>query len=99
MSSAIDEAEEGSMNLKSVKSATKEYFAQQPAMLASGVMLKDYQLLGINWLYLLYKKEYSCILADEMGEWVWRSPPVQHLLNFVYQDLVKPSKSSASLLT
>ncbi|KAG6372308.1 P-loop containing nucleoside triphosphate hydrolase protein [Boletus reticuloceps] len=62
-----DEAEEGSLGLKSVKSATKEYFAKQPAMLTPGVMLKDYQLLGINWLYLLYKQEYSCILADEMG--------------------------------
>ncbi|KAF8554163.1 hypothetical protein OG21DRAFT_1497199 [Imleria badia] len=67
MSSVIDEAEEGSLSLKSVKSATREYFAKQPAMLTPGVMLKDYQLLGINWLYLLYKKEYSCILADEMG--------------------------------
>ena len=69
-SSVIDEAEEGSLNLESVKLATKEYFAKQPAMLSPGVMLKDYQLLGINWLYLLYKQEYSCILADEMGEWV-----------------------------
>jgi SWI/SNF-related matrix-associated actin-dependent regulator 1 of chromatin subfamily A len=68
MSSVIDEAEEGSLSLKSVKLATKEYFAKQPAMLTPGVMLKDYQLLGINWLHLLYKKEYSCILADEMGE-------------------------------
>ncbi|KAG8213895.1 snf2 family dna-dependent atpase [Butyriboletus roseoflavus] len=66
-SSVIDEAEEGSLNLESVKLATKEYFAQQPATLTPGVMLKDYQLLGINWLYLLYNKEYSCILADEMG--------------------------------
>lgn len=70
MSSVIDETEEGSLDLKSVKLATKEYFAKQPATLTPGVTLKDYQLLGINWLYLLYKKEYSCILADEMGEWV-----------------------------
>ena len=72
-SSVTDEAEEGALSLKSVKSATKDYFAKQPAMLSPGVTLKDYQLLGINWLYLLYKKEYSCILADEMGESVWRS--------------------------
>ncbi|KAI6040356.1 SNF2 family N-terminal domain-containing protein [Pisolithus marmoratus] len=32
-----------------------------------GVILKEYQLLGVNWLYLLYMREYSCILADEMG--------------------------------
>lgn len=98
VSFVIDAVEEGSLNLKSVKLATKEYFAKQPAMLNPGVTLKDYQLLGINWLYLLYKKEYSCILADEMGEWVWRSPLVQYLLKTVYQVLVKLSRSLASLL-
>ncbi|EEB95766.1 hypothetical protein MPER_05212, partial [Moniliophthora perniciosa FA553] len=35
--------------------------------LTSGVPLKDYQLLGVNWLHLLYSSGYSCILADEMG--------------------------------
>lgn len=94
----IDEAEEGSLNLKSVRMAAKEYFAKQPAILNPGVMLKDYQLLGINWLYLLYKKEYSCILADEMGEWVWSSPHVQYLLKTVYQVLGKLYRSLASLL-
>lgn len=82
MSSVTDEAEEGSLSLKSVKVATKEYFAKQPTMLTPGVMLKDYQLLGINWLYLLYKKEYSCILADEMGEWVWGSSLGRYVLKF-----------------
>lgn len=94
-----DTPEESSLNLKSVKLATKEYFAKQPEMLTPGVMLKDYQLLGINWLYLLYRKEYSCILADEMGEWAWRSLRVQPLLTAVYQDLAKPYRLLASLLT
>ncbi|KAJ4467937.1 SNF2 family DNA-dependent ATPase [Lentinula edodes] len=31
------------------------------------VKLKDYQLLGLNWLHLLYRSNFSCILADEMG--------------------------------
>ncbi|QRW08542.1 ATP-dependent DNA helicase [Ceratobasidium sp. AG-Ba] len=39
----------------------------QPRLLASGVVLKDYQLFGISWLNLLYKRGLSCILADEMG--------------------------------
>ncbi|KAG9085513.1 hypothetical protein FS749_004362 [Ceratobasidium sp. UAMH 11750] len=39
----------------------------QPRLLASGVVLKDYQLFGISWLNLLYEKGLSCILADEMG--------------------------------
>ena len=92
-----DEAEEGSLNLNSVKSATKEYFAKQPAMLNPEVMLKDYQMLGINWLYLLYRKEHSCILADEMGE--WPHLPVWYLSKSQYQVLVKPYRSLASLLT
>ncbi|CAE6432466.1 unnamed protein product [Rhizoctonia solani] len=40
---------------------------KQPYLLATGVVLKDYQLFGISWLNLLYKKQLSCILADEMG--------------------------------
>ncbi|KAH7888749.1 SNF2 family N-terminal domain-containing protein [Phlebopus sp. FC_14] len=68
--SILDETDEGSLSLKSiklVKNPSKDYFEKQPAMLPEGVTLKDYQLLGVNWLYLLYRKEYSCILADEMG--------------------------------
>ncbi|EGN99884.1 hypothetical protein SERLA73DRAFT_106751 [Serpula lacrymans var. lacrymans S7.3] len=30
----------------------------------------EYQLLGVNWLYLLYRKQLSCILADEMGMFI-----------------------------
>ncbi|XP_006461134.1 hypothetical protein AGABI2DRAFT_221665 [Agaricus bisporus var. bisporus H97] len=29
--------------------------------------LSKYQLLGVNWLNLLYRNSLSCILADEMG--------------------------------
>ena len=45
----------------------KDFLSEQPKSLAKGVQLKGYQLLGINWLRLLYKKGRSCILADEMG--------------------------------
>ncbi|KAK4550385.1 hypothetical protein LTR36_003352 [Oleoguttula mirabilis] len=31
------------------------------------VELKDYQLVGLNWLNLLWAKKISCILADDMG--------------------------------
>lgn len=47
--------------------AMKGYMTEQPKLLAEGVVLKDYQLTGINWLALLYRKQLSCILADEMG--------------------------------
>jgi SNF2 family DNA or RNA helicase len=36
---------------------------------APGVSLSltSYQLVGLNWMYLLHSAGYSCILADEMG--------------------------------
>ncbi|GAK63171.1 SNF2 family DNA-dependent ATPase [Moesziomyces antarcticus] len=57
------------LNLASIKKgvADKLYLDEQPRLLADGVRLKDYQLVGVNWLNLLYRKKTSCILADEMG--------------------------------
>ena len=43
------------------------YIQSQPDLLSKGTVLKDYQLLGVNWLKLLYSKRIGCILADEMG--------------------------------
>ncbi|WRT65569.1 uncharacterized protein IL334_002514 [Kwoniella shivajii] len=43
------------------------YIQTQPSSLSEGTILKDYQLLGVNWLNLLYSKKIGCILADEMG--------------------------------
>ncbi|KAH7910603.1 SNF2 family N-terminal domain-containing protein [Hygrophoropsis aurantiaca] len=69
--STLDSADDGSLSLRSLSvvknSASKDYLSTQPALLPAGVKLKDYQLLGVNWLYLLYRKKLSCILADEMG--------------------------------
>jgi SWI/SNF-related matrix-associated actin-dependent regulator 1 of chromatin subfamily A len=39
----------------------------QPAIMNPEITLKDYQLVGLNWLTLLYNKGLSCILADDMG--------------------------------
>ncbi|KAG2059174.1 hypothetical protein BDR06DRAFT_949847 [Suillus hirtellus] len=68
---ALDQIEEGSLSLRALKisndAASKGFISSQPSMIAEGIMLKDYQLLGINWLFLLYRKKHSCILADEMG--------------------------------
>jgi SWI/SNF-related matrix-associated actin-dependent regulator 1 of chromatin subfamily A len=47
--------------------ALKDYIRNQPSTLSPDVQLKDYQLLGINWLNLLWGKGFSCILADDMG--------------------------------
>ncbi|KAF4620842.1 hypothetical protein D9613_000722 [Agrocybe pediades] len=65
-----DAAEEGALSLTSVSSKdtkAKNYLTHQPTLLANGVKLKEYQLLGVNWLNLLYSRQFSCILADEMG--------------------------------
>ena len=45
----------------------KKSFFPQPSIMDEGVVLKDYQVVGINWLSLLFDKELSCILADDMG--------------------------------
>ena len=46
--------------------ANKPIFIQ-PANLAEGCVLKDYQLEGVRWLVSLYENGVSGILADEMG--------------------------------
>ncbi|KAH3902887.1 related to ATP-dependent helicase FUN30 [Saccharomycodes ludwigii] len=49
------------------KHTSIEFYNQNPKLLNRSVQLKDYQISGINWLYLLYQNNMSCILADEMG--------------------------------
>ncbi|RMD40027.1 hypothetical protein DV735_g5111, partial [Chaetothyriales sp. CBS 134920] len=39
----------------------------QPASMNSAFKMKDYQVVGMNWLNLLYEHKLSCILADDMG--------------------------------
>ncbi|KAK4054298.1 DNA-dependent ATPase fun30 [Microbotryomycetes sp. JL221] len=50
-----------------VQAAFKDYIRVQPAGIPNTVKLKDYQMLGLNWLNLLWSRRTSCILADEMG--------------------------------
>jgi SWI/SNF-related matrix-associated actin-dependent regulator 1 of chromatin subfamily A len=46
---------------------------EQPASMSKDRRLKDYQLVGLNWLAVMYSlrrkwdKQNGCILADEMG--------------------------------
>ncbi|KAK0484369.1 SNF2 family N-terminal domain-containing protein [Armillaria luteobubalina] len=65
------ENQDGSLNLRSFAPLkgqhAKSYLVSQPSLLSPHVQLKDYQLLGVNWLRLLYDRKLSCILADEMG--------------------------------
>ncbi|KAI9376320.1 SNF2 family N-terminal domain-containing protein [Aspergillus egyptiacus] len=45
----------------------KTRFISQPGIMAEDLKMKNYQIVGINWLSLLFEKELSCILADDMG--------------------------------
>ncbi|KAI3389209.1 hypothetical protein SNEBB_001244 [Seison nebaliae] len=40
---------------------------KQPALLNPDLQLKPYQLIGLNWLRLMYKEKINAILADDMG--------------------------------
>lgn len=66
-----DVMEDGALTLRTqaiLNSKKPKYYIQtQPSLLNKEVQLKEYQMLGINWLNLLYQKKLSCILADEMG--------------------------------
>lgn len=39
----------------------------QPSIMNENMKMKDYQLVGFNWLNLLYKQKLSCLLSDDMG--------------------------------
>ena len=50
-----------------IKRSGPKNFIKQPSLMASDIQMKDYQVVGLNWLNLLYSKGLSCILADDMG--------------------------------
>jgi SWI/SNF-related matrix-associated actin-dependent regulator 1 of chromatin subfamily A len=62
-----DSDSEGSACLPSKANASTSNFLEKPANMAGDMQLKDYQLVGLNWLNLLWKHGMSCILADDMG--------------------------------
>ncbi|OWY43791.1 snf2 family helicase ATPase [Alternaria alternata] len=49
------------------KAATRTKLLTQPANMNEDTELKDYQVVGLNWLNLLWKTKTSGILADDMG--------------------------------
>ncbi len=66
-------AQDGAISLLSLEPLKdqRDYLTSQPSLLSDTVILKEYQLLGVNWLNLLYRSNLSCILADEMGMYHW----------------------------
>ncbi|TFK75361.1 hypothetical protein BDN72DRAFT_832223 [Pluteus cervinus] len=67
----LGEIEDGALSLRTHRASSSKtatgYLDKQPSLLNEAVQLKEYQLLGVNWLSLLYGRRLSCILADEMG--------------------------------
>jgi SWI/SNF-related matrix-associated actin-dependent regulator of chromatin subfamily A containing DEAD/H box 1 len=60
----------GDDDIKIVSSTRKRnnfQYLKKPEMMAEDCVLKDYQVVGLNWLALMYRHKVSCILADEMG--------------------------------
>ncbi|KAK2786257.1 hypothetical protein FQN53_006811 [Emmonsiellopsis sp. PD_33] len=45
----------------------KQQYIGQPAIMSESMTMKNYQIVGINWLSLLFEQNLSCILADDMG--------------------------------
>ncbi|PNS13958.1 hypothetical protein CAC42_1449 [Sphaceloma murrayae] len=46
---------------------TSKGLLKQPSIMSKDLVMKDYQVTGLNWLNLLWSKRLSCILADDMG--------------------------------
>lgn len=82
-----------------VRKAFEGYLREQPAGVPATIVLKDYQMLGVNWLNLLYHRKTSCILADEMGSSSSFLDVRGRELTIVSQDSAKRLKSSLSWRT
>ena len=70
LSTTMSGDEDGDGDIKKgtdLRTRAKPIFFPQPSIMASDVTLKDYQVVGINWLSLLFDNKLSCILADDMG--------------------------------
>lgn len=69
----LNYGDDGALSMTSIMTLKdqKDYLVKQPSLLSDTVQLKEYQLLGVNWLNLLYRSNLSCILADEMGTYYY----------------------------
>ncbi|QVM13580.1 hypothetical protein D8B26_008188 [Coccidioides posadasii str. Silveira] len=56
----------GTPSSQSSESGEKKFIGQ-PSIMSENIKMKDYQIVGINWLSLLFEQKLSCILADDMG--------------------------------
>lgn len=64
--SSSHESENGPNSVKS-KNSAKTTLLKKPSVMKKEIELKDYQIVGLNWLNLLWENQVSGILADDMG--------------------------------
>jgi SWI/SNF-related matrix-associated actin-dependent regulator 1 of chromatin subfamily A len=64
---ASPNVETGDDEVKVVGSRKRANYLKKPELMGDDCVLKDYQLVGLNWLALMYRHKLSGILADEMG--------------------------------
>ncbi|KAL8831141.1 MAG: hypothetical protein Q9191_001035 [Dirinaria sp. TL-2023a] len=62
----LSEEDDGEIK-RAVTALKKPGSLSQPALMGKDVVLKDYQIVGVNWLSLLFEQNLSAILADDMG--------------------------------
>ena len=55
------------LNLQNQQDGNETVIRRQPKSINPKLQLKEYQILGLNWLWLLHRMDLSGILADEMG--------------------------------
>lgn len=66
-SSSVGPPDDDDFKLMQKSRPGKGTFLKQPSIMSSEFTMKDYQLVGLNWLNLLWSRKLSCILADDMG--------------------------------
>ncbi|KAF2277477.1 uncharacterized protein EI97DRAFT_375134 [Westerdykella ornata] len=54
-------------SLRKSTNANNTALLKKPAVMKKEIELKDYQIVGLNWLNLLWENQVSGILADDMG--------------------------------
>ncbi|EDV25032.1 uncharacterized protein TRIADDRAFT_25151 [Trichoplax adhaerens] len=79
----LDKCEELAALVDSRSFKSEECVDKQPEILNNKYQLKSYQLVGLNWMLLLYKKGFNGILADEMG--LGKTIQVIAFLSHLYQ--------------
>jgi SWI/SNF-related matrix-associated actin-dependent regulator 1 of chromatin subfamily A len=67
LSSNVSDDELDSLRKGRLQPSKKSGLLKKPSNMSKDIELKDYQVVGLNWLNLLWQNDVSGILADDMG--------------------------------